>query len=107
MGNTLMKTKLDRYEREIERSADAYRPVSKKERRRIEGILNRIRKTKNVNIRISEAVLEELKRLSQQEGIPYQTLISSVLHKFVTHQLVDEKSIRKSLQLLSSQKQLS
>jgi predicted DNA binding CopG/RHH family protein len=100
-----MKVKLDKYEREIEKSADSYRPVSKKELRKIEGILDRIRKTKNVNIRISETVLEELKKLSREEGIPYQTLISSVLHKFVTHRLVDEKAIRKSLQLLSSQRQ--
>ena len=97
-----MKTKLDKYEQEIERSAASYKPVPKKERAEIEGVLDRIRKTRNVNIRISEAVLEELKKRSQEEGIPYQTLISSVLHKFVTNRLVDEKAIRRSLQLLSS-----
>ncbi len=97
-----MKAKLDKYEREIERSPESYRPVSKKDRLKIEGILVRIRKTRNINIRISETVLEELKKRSQEEGIPYQTLISSVLHKFVTNRLVDEKAIRKSLQLLSS-----
>ncbi len=97
-----MKTKLDKYEQEIERSAASYKPVLKKERAEIEGAIERIRKTRNVNIRISEAVLEELKKRSQEEGIPYQTLISSVLHKFVTNRLVDEKAIRRSLQLLSS-----
>jgi predicted DNA binding CopG/RHH family protein len=97
-----MKSKLDKYEREIEKSAESYRPVSKKELSGIEGVLDRIRKTRNVNIRISEAVLEELKKRSREEGIPYQTLISSVLHKFVTNRLVDEKAIRKSMQLLSS-----
>ena len=69
---------------------------------KIEGMLDKIRKTRNVNIRISESVLEQLKRRSQEEGIPYQTLISSILHKFVTDRLVDEKSIRRSMQLLSS-----
>ena len=97
-----MKVKLDKYERRIEREADAYRSVSPKERVRFEGMLDKIRKTRNVNIRISEAVLEQLKRRSQEEGIPYQTLISSILHKFVTDQLVDEKSIRRSMHLLSS-----
>ena len=97
-----MKTKLDKYEREIERSADSYRSVSKGERLKIEGTLDKIRKTKNVNIRISESVLEQLKRRSQEEGIPYQTLITSILHKFVTNRLVDEKAIRRSVQLLSS-----
>ena len=97
-----MKLKLDKTEQEIEKSAEAYKRVSKKERLKVEGTLNRIRKTKNVNIRISEAVLEEIKKRSQEEGIPYQTLISSVLHKFVTNRLVDEQAIRKTVQLLTS-----
>ena len=97
-----MKTKLDTYEREIEKSAGSYRPLLKKELAKIEGVLDRIRKTRNVNIRLSESVLEQLKRRSREEGIPYQTLISSVLHKFVTNRLVDEADIRKSLQLLRS-----
>ena len=97
-----MKTRLDKDERKIERLADSYRSVSKREHLKIETMLDKIRKTRNVNIRISEAVLEQLKRRSQEEGIPYQTLISSVLHKFVTDRLVDEKAIRRSMQLLSS-----
>lgn len=97
-----MKTRLDKYEREIERSAHSYRSVSKREGLKIEGMLDKIRKTRNVNIRISEAVLEQLKQRSREEGIPYQTLISSILHKFVTDRLVDEKTIRRSMQLLSS-----
>ncbi len=102
MDKRAMKTKLDKFEREIERSADSYRPVSKRQRDKIEAILERIRKTRNVNIRLSESVLEQLKRRSLEEGIPYQTLISSVLHKFVTDRLVDEAAIRKSVRLLHS-----
>jgi len=97
-----VKVKLDKYERSIEKDAESYRPLSKRELQKLEGVLEQIRKTRNINIRISEMVLEELKRRSREEGIPYQTLISSVLHKFVTNRLVDEKSIRKSMQLLSS-----
>jgi len=97
-----MKTKLDTYEKQIERSANAYKSVPKQEKQKIEGMLDKIRKTKNVNIRLSESVLEQLKRRSAEEGIPYQTLISSVLHKFVTDRLVDESAIRKSVLLLNS-----
>ncbi len=97
-----MKTKLDKYEREIERSANAYGPVLRKERDKIEGVLDRIRKTRNINIRLSESVLEQLKRRSREEGIPYQTLISSILHKFVTDRLVDEAAIRKTMRILHS-----
>jgi len=96
-----MRTTLDKHEREIERSANLYRPTEKKKLRRIQRILNQVRKARNINIRISEAVLAELKKRSLEEGIPYQTLISSVLHKFVTNRLVDEKAIRRSLQLLA------
>jgi predicted DNA binding CopG/RHH family protein len=97
-----MKAKLDKYEREIEREADAYRSIPAKERAKFEGMLDKVRKSRNVNIRISESVLEQLKRRSLEEGIPYQTLISSILHKYVTNRLVDEQSIRRSMHLLSS-----
>lgn len=42
-----------------------------------------IRKDKRVNIRISERDLKELQRIALREGLPYQTLISSILHKYV------------------------
>lgn len=95
-----MKSKLDSYELQIERSADSYRPVSKQTQRKIDSLISRVRKSRSVNIRIAENVLEALKRRSQREGLPYQTLISSILHKYVTDRLVDEDAIRKSLRLL-------
>jgi len=97
-----MKAKLDAYERQIERSAGQFRPVSKKKARRIEGILQRAKKSKNVNIRIAEDDLVRLKRRSQAEGLPYQTLIASVLHKYLNDRLVDEEAIRKSVKLLQA-----
>ena len=42
-----------------------------------------IRKEKRVNIRISERDLKELQRIALKEGLPYQTFISSILHKYV------------------------
>jgi predicted DNA binding CopG/RHH family protein len=47
------------------------------------------RKDARVNIRISSKDLESLKKRALEEGIPYQTLIASVLHKFVSDRLVD------------------
>jgi predicted DNA binding CopG/RHH family protein len=96
------KTELDSLENKIEaRSAD-YVPVTNAKRARIEAVLEKSRKTRNINIRISEHDLAGLKRRSEEEGIPYQTLISSVLHKFVSDRLVEEKEILKSLQLLKN-----
>jgi predicted DNA binding CopG/RHH family protein len=95
-----MKPTLDKSESDIENSSSEYIPVSEQKRRRIESILKRSRKTKNINIRISEYDLEKLREKSEEEGIPYQTLISSILHKYVSDQLVDEKDILKTLKLL-------
>lgn len=47
------------------------------------------RKDKRVNIRISSRDLNLIKRRALAEGIPYQTLIASVLHKYVGGQLKD------------------
>jgi|WetSurMetagenome_2_1015567.scaffolds.fasta_scaffold392202_2 predicted DNA binding CopG/RHH family protein len=95
-----MKTKLDSSEKAIERSAAAYRSVAPKDRKRIEAILTRSRKSRNINIRISEMTLAELKKLAEREGLPYQTLVSSILHKYVTNRLVDEEAVEKSLRFL-------
>lgn len=43
-----------------------------------------LKKDKRVNIRISEKDLYEIQKKALEEGIPYQTLMSSVLHKFVS-----------------------
>ena len=46
-----------------------------------------LQKDKRINIRISSRDLEHIQKKAAKEGIPYQTLISSTLHKFVTGQL--------------------
>lgn len=46
-------------------------------------------KDKRVNIRISSRDLEDIQARAAEEAIPYQTLMASVLHKFVTGRLVE------------------
>lgn len=48
-----------------------------------EAARNTTNKTKNINIRLSERDLYKLKAKAVREGIPYQTLASSVLHRLV------------------------
>lgn len=43
---------------------------------------NTMKKNKKINIRISENDLAALQRKAAREGIPYQTLIGSILHKY-------------------------
>jgi len=44
---------------------------------------NSLNKTRNINIRLSERDLYRLKAKAIEEGMPYQTLSSSILHKAV------------------------
>jgi len=50
------------------------------------------KKDKRVNIRISEMDLELLREKALIEGLPYQTLMSSVLHKYVTGRLKEKNA---------------
>ncbi|MDR1323377.1 MAG: hypothetical protein LBK68_02955 [Candidatus Margulisbacteria bacterium] len=94
------KIKLDAFEQAIEDNAAAFVPVSPKEQTEIETIIAAANKTKNINIRISENDLTKVKQKSAEEGLPYQTLISSVIHKYISGKLIEENSVLKSLQLL-------
>jgi predicted DNA binding CopG/RHH family protein len=53
-------------------------------------------KDRRVNIRISTPDLNNLKVRALEEGIPYQTLMASVLHKFVTGRLAEKTPRRAS-----------
>jgi predicted DNA binding CopG/RHH family protein len=58
------------------------------EKRSLEAAAKRtFQKDKRINIRISSRDLEKLQKRAVMEGIPYQTLIASTLHKFVTGKL--------------------
>jgi predicted DNA binding CopG/RHH family protein len=49
-------------------------------------------KDKRVNIRISSRDLNDIQAKAAEEAIPYQTLMASVLHKYVTGRLVEPQS---------------
>ncbi len=49
------------------------------------------KKDKRVNIRISTKNLEALQQRALEEGIPYQTLMSSILHKYLNGRLVEQR----------------
>ena len=49
-------------------------------------------KNKRINIRITERDFLSLKEKSQMEGIPYQSLVSSILHKYINGTLKEKVS---------------
>lgn len=46
-------------------------------------------KDKRINIRLSSRDLEDVQTRAAEEGMPYQTLIASVLHKYVSGRLIE------------------
>ena len=91
-----MKAKLDQYEKNIEKKSGQYVPMTEKKKRVIETIIDKsTSKSKNINIRISDSDLNKIKERSLKEGLPYQTLITSIIHKYVTDQFIEESQIQK------------
>lgn len=90
-----MKEKLNPEEREIldlfERGE--LRPVADVERElevARQAARNTFNKTRRVNLRVTERDFELAHSRAREEGIPYQTLLSSVIHKFLSGRLVEK-----------------
>ncbi|MGR3317757.1 MAG: CopG family antitoxin [Candidatus Anammoxibacter sp.] len=95
-----MNIKLTKEENEIESNIDKYVKVSKREKEEIEKVIDNAVNKRSITLRINDNDLEKIKFEAEKDGLPYQTLISSVLHKYITHQLVEEKSIKKAIAIL-------
>ena len=93
-------SKLDPYELEVLQAYEAgkLRPLASKAASKLE--LQRLRaaaratsiKDKRVNIRLSSADLLGIQAKALAEGMPYQTLIASVLHKYAAGKLAEKGS---------------
>ncbi len=63
-------------------------PDFKREARRYQSIARAtLRKDKRVNIRMTKRDMIDFQKKAVAEGLPYQTLISSILHKYITGSL--------------------
>jgi len=68
----------------VERAEWKSVPELEKEKRRYQAAARAAqRKDKRMNIRMTESDLVRFKKKAAEEGLPYQTLISSVLHKYL------------------------
>ncbi|MBL4658710.1 MAG: hypothetical protein JKX73_11965 [Flavobacteriales bacterium] len=47
------------------------------------------KKDKRINIRISNRDLTAIQSKASEEGLPYQTLVSSIIHKYISGSLID------------------
>lgn len=80
-------TKTDKYDRELLESIDRgeWKKIDNMDetiKEHSEYARRALRKDKRINIRICSRDLELIQKKALVEGIPYQTLISSILHKY-------------------------
>jgi predicted DNA binding CopG/RHH family protein len=93
----MKKIKLDDYEKEI---LDAYEKGKLESTITSKSDLEKYRsaaretfiKDRRVNIRLSTPDLMDIQERAIEEGVPYQTLIASVLHKYVSGRLIETPS---------------
>lgn len=89
----MSKYKLPKEEQELLDTVEAgeFKSVLTEDRRKeLQAIAeNTFKKDKQINIRISNRDLTAIQSKAFQEGIPYQTLVSSIIHKYISGSLKD------------------
>lgn len=86
---------MDQTERDLLRSVENNEWVSignkKQEFKKYAEIAkNSLKKDKRINIRINRNDIESIQIKAIEDGIPYQTLISSILHKYASGRLIEK-----------------
>ena len=89
--------KIDKFEKEILKAYESGELVSTKPTKEDLATFKKAAqatslKDRRVNIRLSSPDLRDIQSRALEEGVPYQTLIASVLHKYVSGRLVDKQS---------------
>lgn len=89
---------LDKEEQEIETALGAGKmksvPNVKLEIARIQAVAREsLDKTKNINLRISQGDLWKIKAIAAEKGIPYQTLMASLIHQYSTGRIKEQTKV--------------
>jgi predicted DNA binding CopG/RHH family protein len=99
----MSKAKLDQEEQELLDAFEAgeFESALTEERKNLLALSaeETFKKDKRINIRISSRDLAALQRRALEEGLPYQSLIASVLHKYISGSLQDltaNKALRRT-----------
>ena len=95
----MKKIMLDAEEKEIEKEFKNYKPASRETKSRVQRIIEGSRKSRPISLRINESDLNILKEKASKNGLPHQTMINVVIHKYVTDSYLDKDEINKYLKL--------
>jgi predicted DNA binding CopG/RHH family protein len=98
MNDPMKDPMLDAEEKELLESVERgeWVPVKDMKKWRAElqeAARNTLRKEKRINIRLSAKDLFDIQTAAAEEGMPYQTLISSIIHKYAAGTLIDRRSL--------------
>lgn len=77
----------------FENSNVKVKPISAREKKKWQAIAANsiaLRKKKALNVRLGEGDIAIMKHKAAKKGLPYQTLISSVIHQYATGQLAEK-----------------
>ena len=92
----MKKIKLDKQEQELINSFErgeweSVKNLKQEIKKHKKYAQNTLKKDKRVNIRISSKDLEGIQIRAIEEGIPYQTLLASIIHKFVNGRIMEKR----------------
>jgi predicted DNA binding CopG/RHH family protein len=93
----MKKKYLDKEEQKLIESleSDGWKPTANLEGWKIllsKAAVNTLNKDQRMNIRITKNDLDGIKLKATEEGLPYQTLVTSVIHKYVTGRLTEKQA---------------
>jgi len=91
--------KLDAFEREIENSADKLVSVSDKEKHHIYSLIEKAKKNTSISLRINNYDLDKIKGKADKNGLHYQTLITTILHKYINEEYFEKNEVLKTLKI--------
>lgn len=90
-------TPLDIEEKDLQESLDnldinlLIKPSTQEQHKFIAAAKSYVKKETKMNIRIDPFELEEIKKHAKAEGLKYQTFIKSIVHKYISGELVNSK----------------
>lgn len=96
------KITLDAYEQELEDNIEKLVPVTGKEKRHIERIIETARKNVTISLPINNYELDKIKEKADRNGLPYQAFITSILHKYLNAELFDKAEVIKTFKTLKT-----
>jgi predicted DNA binding CopG/RHH family protein len=87
---------LDKEERDLMKSLEndewqSVKDLKQQKKAAVEAARNTLKKDKRINLRLSQKDYHEIQIKAVEEGIPYQTLISSIIHKYLNGSLLPKQ----------------